>query len=185
LILWTETCHIRRPDRRIELEAMNRRMDISRDSLAGKVVELVFFLGALSLVLYAVLTGCRPFTNSLSSQIAYWTSVVILSVAWLCVANSVLRTNRFEIRPGVIKRYESRLLVFRSQKSYGGDAIDRIDVKVRKSHFVFPQKYRVVLLLRSGTEMTLGEFRNEKQAHEIRARINETIRDSQSSDANS
>lgn len=183
MILWTEMCHIRRPDRRIEFEAMNGHMDISRDSLAEKVVGLVFFLGALSLVLYAVLTGCGPFTNSLLSRTAYWAFVVILSAAWLCVADSVLRTNRFEIAPGVVKCYESRLLVFRSQKSYRGDAIDKIDVKVRKSHFVFPQKYRVVLLLKNGTAMTLGEFRNEKQAHEFHSQINKTLREPQSSDS--
>ena len=146
---------------------MDRHIEISENSLVAKLLECVFFLGALSLVLYAFIHSCKPIQNAPVSQIVYWAIIAILFGLWILVFDGVLKTRRFEIKPGVVERYESRLVVFRFQKSYAENIVKMVNVEYRSGHFLFKQKYDVVILLNTGKKVNLKSFPTEKEASEF------------------
>lgn len=154
---------------------MDKHIEISENSLVAKLLECVFFLGALSLVLYAFIRSCKPIQNTPTSQIVYWVFIAIMLGLWVLALDNVLRTRRFEIGPGVVERYESRLVVFRFQKSYSGDMVKTVNVEHRSGHFLFKQKYDVVLLPNTGKKVNLKSFPTEKEASEFCSEVTDLL----------
>jgi len=127
------------------------------------------------LVLYAFIRSCKPIQNAPASQIVYWAIIAILLGLWILVFDGVLKTRRFKIKAGVVEKYESRLVVFRFQKSYTGNIVSMVNVEHRSGHFLFKQKYDVVILLNTVKKVKLKSFPTEKEASEFCLKVTDLL----------
>jgi hypothetical protein len=156
---------------------MDKHLELSNDSRIAKVAECLFVVGTLSIIIYAFIRSCKPISNQLSSQVLYWAFVSLLISLWIIALDDVLRMRRFEVRSGVIEEYDSRLLLFRFRVLYTGEQVSKIEIDRKSSHFLFKQRYDLVIALNTLKRIRVKSFGTEKEASDMCARITELLRE--------
>jgi hypothetical protein len=150
-------------------------MEFEETPAINRILSGFVFTLPLLVVLFVFLKAIKPLEHNLAGYWAYYAFISGLIILLLSVAYDALHYRSFVVAKGVVQEKEQWLFVFRFQKQYLVDEIEKIAVEFRMTRPLFAPAYRVQLKARSGHVETLKSFRDEKDADEFCAQISRIV----------